>query len=340
MKGAILRKLNKPLSIENLTVPKPRVGQVLVEVKASGICGKQLGEISGHYGEDKYLPHLMGHEGAGIVKAIGPGVRHIKEGQHVVMHWRKGIGIDAEPAKYLDENIDIVGSGQVVTLCTEAVVSENRLTPIPDDIPFYVGALMGCSLTTGFGIVNNEAQLKMGQSILVLGCGGVGLSVILGASLVSAGKIIAVDKFASKLLRATTIGATQVYNTSNISDGLGLFNIDKVDVVVDTTGSEVMINNAIRCCKDNGKVILAGPPCADKDIRMHNFSLAYTGKQVIFSQGGQTNPTVDIPRYAELYTKGTLVTHRLISHIYDLDKINSAIDTMKTGTTAKCIIMM
>ena len=214
MKAAILEKLNYPLVIDKLELPELDYGQVLVEVKRSGICGAQIGEMTGVKGEDKYLPHLMGHEGGGIVVEIGPGVTHVKKNDHVVMHWRKGAGIECRPPRY-GRNGGFVGGGWVTTFNDYSVVSENRLTVIPDDIPFEIAALMGCAVTTALGLINNEANIKIGQSVAVAGCGGVGLNIIQGAALVSAYPIIAIDLYDHKLELAKKMGATHTINSRN-----------------------------------------------------------------------------------------------------------------------------
>src|SRR5579862_6964716 len=147
MKAAILEALRAPLVLDDeVNVPDLECGQVLVEVHRSGICGAQIGEIEGRKGPDKFLPHLLGHEGGGIVLETGPGVTHVKQGDHVVLHWRKGAGIQAQPAKY-QWNGRTVNAGWVTTFNEHAVISENRLTPIPKDIGFEVAALMGCAIT-------------------------------------------------------------------------------------------------------------------------------------------------------------------------------------------------
>jgi len=186
-KAAILVEQNRPLVVTEIGRHNRGLGcgQVLVRVHAASICGAQIGEITGAAGPDKYLPHLLGHEGGAVVEEIGAGVTTVKKGDHVAMHWRKGAGIDANPPKYQWED-KVIGAGPVATFSEYAVVSENRLTRIDEDIEFEIAALMGCCITTGLGIINNDAKLKIGQSIAVIGCGGVGLSVIQGAAMVSA----------------------------------------------------------------------------------------------------------------------------------------------------------
>jgi S-(hydroxymethyl)glutathione dehydrogenase/alcohol dehydrogenase len=177
MKAAILTELRKPLVIAQVGLPDSLdVGQVLVKIHYSGICGSQLGEIDGAKGPDKYLPHLLGHEGSGTVMETGPGVRHVKPGDGVVLHWRKGAGIEAAAPSYTWDGRTI-SAGWVTTFNEYAVVSENRLTAIPADSDLEVAALFGCAVTTGMGVVHNNAKLRTGESVVIYGAGGVGLSV-------------------------------------------------------------------------------------------------------------------------------------------------------------------
>ena len=188
-RAAILVESNKPLVVDEIELPSLGVGQVLVKIGVSGICGAQLGEIAAVKGPDKFLPHLLGHEGGGVVEAVGPGVTHLKLGDHVCLHWRKGTGIHAQPAKYM-WNGRTVNSGWVTTFSDYSIVSENRVTPIPKETNFEIAALMGCAVTTALGLINNDAKVKIGQSVAVFGCGGVGLNVVQAASMVSASNCI------------------------------------------------------------------------------------------------------------------------------------------------------
>ena len=167
--AAILIAQNKPLIIEKIKIQdKLKIGQVLVELYVSGICGSQIGEIDGVKGEDRYLPHLMGHEGCGRVKKVGPGVTKVKTGDKVVLHWRKGSGINSElPEYYLSDKK--INAGWVTTFNKYAVISENRCTAIPESISNDEASLFGCSVTTGFGVIENNAKLRMGESIVVFG---------------------------------------------------------------------------------------------------------------------------------------------------------------------------
>ena len=215
IKAAILEKLNSPLAIRELDLTELSVGQVLVKVIVSGICGSQLHEINGNKGNGKFLPHLMGHEGCGLVEEIGPGVSKVKPGDKVVMHWRPGLGIEADFPKY---NLDgkVFSSGKVNTLTEKAIVSENRLTVVPPDTNSEFAALLGCSLTTALGVIDNESNLRFGEKVAVIGCGGVGLNVLTAARLRGAGEIHAVDMSTSKNELCLNHGAT--YFHANVAD--------------------------------------------------------------------------------------------------------------------------
>ncbi len=338
-KAAILEKLNSPLVLDEFEMPRLDCGQVLVSVRRSGICGAQLGEISGVKGEDKFLPHLLGHEGGGVVLEIGPGVTQVKEDDHVVLHWRKGAGIHSSTPKYRWGS-RTVNAGWVTTFNEMAIVSENRVTSIPKHIDFEVAALLGCAVTTALGLINNDAQLKIGQSIAVFGCGGVGLSIIQGAAMVSADPIIAVDIYNHKLKAAAEFGATHCINSTQtdfFSEVRKIAGSKGVDVAVDNTGIVKLIEGAYALTAPRGRTILVGVPKYDQDITIHSLPLHF-GKILTGVEGGQSDPTTDIPRYLNLYQKGKLKLKPLITHRYPLAEINIALDKMRSGEVGRCVI--
>lgn len=337
-KAAILTELGKPLVVDEVEAGELDVGQVLVRMMASGICGAQLGEISGAKGPDPWLPHLMGHEGGGVVVAVGPGVTKVSPGYHVVAHWRKGAGIEAAPPRYRwtgplsTYHGGWVGGGWVTTFNQYAVISENRLTRIDNDVPFEVAALMGCAVTTALGLVNNEAKVKIGESVLVAGCGGVGLNIIQGAAIVGANPVVAFDRH-DKSAEATLAGATGFTSTL---DALGQF-----DVVVDCTGSpEVIIKGYDFMKPGGGRMVLVGQPDCSCDLSLPGFRRHYCGKTVMDSQGGLTDPSADIPRYVGLYKAGKLQLDWMITHHFSLDEVNDAIETVRSGEAIRCVIDM
>jgi len=341
MKAAILVEQNNPLIVSEIDSPELTVGQVLVKVLYSGVCGKQVEEINGKRGHDPYLPHLLGHEASGIVSEVGPGVRKVKEGDLVVLHWMKGSGIDSDPPRFL-WNGNIVSAGWITTFSDYTIVSENRVTKISQTIDPKIAALFGCAVTTGLGIVFNNINLKPAQSIAVFGVGGVGINVLQGASLINAYPIIAVDVHDSKLEQAKEFGATHAVNSAktnvnefidDISQGSG------VDATVDLTGISEVRETAYNCTKNSGKTIFAGVPSYQSHINLDSFPLHF-GRQIIGSHGGDTVPDVDINRYAQLYALGKLKLSEQITHTFKLDNINDAIAAVKSGEAGRCIVAM
>ena len=339
MKAAVLVEQKAPLVVTEVDLPELEVGQVLVKVEYTSICGKQLEEIGGKRGADPYLPHLLGHEGAGTVKRAGPGVRKVKSGDHVVLHWIKGSGIDSAPPRFNWDGRE-VSAGWVTTFSEYTVASENRVTPIPRDVDLEAACLLGCAVTTGLGIVFNNAGMMPGQSIAVFGVGGVGLNVVQGAALVNAYPIVAVDLYEHKLEQAQAFGATHTINSGEadalaalieLTDGRGL------DVTVDTTGNSQVRQTAYQATSNTGKTIFAGVPYLDEQIAIDSFPLHF-GRRVIGSHGGDTVPDVDIPRYIRLYQLGKLKLEEQITHRFTLSEINKGIDAVMRGEASRCVI--
>ncbi len=341
MKAAILVEQNKPLIVDEVQLPKTlKWGQVLVKLYYSGICGSQIGEIKGAKGPDKYLPHLLGHEGSGKVIAVGPGVKRLKQDDYVVLHWMKGAGIEAEPPAYQWRGKRI-NAGWVTTFNQCAVVSENRLTVVPSWLDPKIAALFGCAVTTGLGVVNNNAKLKIGQSIVVFGAGGVGLNIIQGAKLVSANPIIAIDIYDNKLTLAKKLGATHLINSSKVDakeEIIKLLGAEGADVVIDNTGLPEIIQLAYETTKNKGKTVLVGVPKKGNNISIYSLPLHF-GKTIDGSHGGETCPNEDIPRYLNLVKAGVLNLEDLLTHEFVLKDVNKAIEMMGSGSiSGRCLI--
>ena len=333
-KAAILEKINEPLAVREIETTDLKIGQVLVKIVVSGICGAQLHEIRGYKGNEKFLPHLMGHEGCGIVEEIGPGVSFVKPGDRVVMHWRIGAGIESDFPNYILDGKKI-SSGKITTLSEYSIVSENRLTKIPNDVSYNFGAILGCALTTALGIVDNEIDLKFGESTLVIGCGGVGLNLIQALSMKNANPIFSVDKDIEKTRMA--IQCNTDYFFTSLDDIH-----DKIDVIIDTTGSTDIIRKAASMLSNNGRLILVGQPSPGSSIEVANAINLFSGsgQTIKATQGGKTQPNIDIPRYVKLYQSGKLNIDHLITHSYDLPSINEAFDLLKTGKAGRIMIQM
>src|SRR5271154_3365365 len=217
-KAAILVQSREPLVVDEIALPETLgVGQVLVKVLYSTICGAQLNEIAAIKGPDKFLPHLLGHEASAQVIEAGPGVTTVKPSDTVVLHWRPSQGIQCQPPAYTwrDQKLN---AGWVTTFNDYAVISENRMTTIAPDYDLKVAPLLGCAVTTAAGVINNDAGVKIGESVVVFGVGGVGLNVVQFAQLVGAYPIVAVDIVDGKLAMAKSRGATHCIDSSKSSD--------------------------------------------------------------------------------------------------------------------------
>ena len=204
-----------PLKIIDIEFPEfLDIGQILVKIHYSGICGSQIGEIDGVKGIDKYLPHLLGHEGVATVLEVGPRVKNIAIGDKVVIHWRPGKGINAKTPTYKYKGGKI-NAGWATTFNEFAIVSENRVTKINKKYDMKIAPLFGCAITTGFGVVENNAKLKKGESVVIYGSGGIGLNMIQAASIKKSYPIVAVDIFQNRLDLAKKCGATHTIKSSN-----------------------------------------------------------------------------------------------------------------------------
>ena len=334
MKAAVLETIDHPLSIREVELTDLKVGQVLVKIIVSGLCGAQLHEIRGHKGNAKFLPHLMGHEGCGIVESVGPGVTTVKVGDKVVMHWRPGTGIEAPFPSYVLDGKSM-SSGKVTTLSEYSIVSENRLTTVPDDTPPELCAILGCALTTAMGIIDNEVDLKFGESVAVVGCGGVGLNLLQGAAMKSACPIYAVEKNSNKKDLCFTAGATTFVD--DIAD------IDeKVDVIIDTTGIPEVISACVSKLSGKGRMILVGQPAPGRGVEVMNAVNLFSGmgQTIKATQGGKTNPTEDIPRYVRMHKEGKLDIESFVTHRFKLNQVNEAFDLLRSGNAGRIIIEM
>ncbi|WP_443645052.1 zinc-binding dehydrogenase [Candidatus Ponderosibacter sp. Uisw_141_02] len=341
MFAAILVKQNCQLVVDEVLLPKElAVGQVLVKLSYSGICGSQIGEIRGVKGEDKYLPHLLGHEGSGFVESIGPGVSKVQKGDPVVLHWKEGIGIQSEPPKYDWKNRQL-NAGLITTFNEFAIVSENRLTPVPSGTDMRTLCLYGCAITTGFGVVENVAQIKLGESLVVFGSGGVGLNIIQAAAMRGAYPIIAVDKFANRLALSELIGATHVINSLRedvTGKILSILNGIGPDNFIDNTGNTDVISLGYSITNKSGKVILVGVPETGRSVSLNTLPLHF-GKKITGTHGGDGHPTQDIPRYLKICKSKEVDLNSIISEEYRLKDINHAIESMTTGSSAgRCLI--
>ncbi len=304
MKAAVLEQLGRPLEIRDIEFYPLQPGQLLVKVLCTGICGSQLQEIDGLKGDPDHLPHLLGHEGCGTVILSGEGVTTVKEGDKVVMHWRKGDGIEAEPARYqAGFTWGPIKAGPITTFCEYAVVSENRVTTIPKDIPNDFAALLGCALSTAVSIVEHEAKPKIGDVISVIGCGGLGLSLIFALTMRKSElwDVVGIDRVESKKQLVEQFHMAR-FSTTDVP----------CDLRIDTVGNIKPIGSA-----------------------------RYISLQKNGTSAGGFKPDRDIPRYCEMFRHGTFDGYeKIITHRIQLDQINEGIRLMRDGKAGRVMIEM
>lgn len=341
--AAILVEQKKPLVVAEIGLPEAlSFGQVLVKILYSGICGAQLNEIAGAKGPDKFLPHLLGHEAVAEVLEIGPGVKTVKPGQRVCLHWRPGTGLQCEPPKY-DWDGKVVNAGWVTTFNRHAVISENRMTPVAEDFDPRLVPLLGCAVTTAMGVVNNDAQVKIGQSVVVFGVGGVGLNIVQLTALVGGNPVIGVDLSDEKAEMAKKFGATHAFNSRNVTDIAA--EIKKIvgeagaDVVIDTTGNARIIELCYELTHADGRTILVGVPTKGDKVNIYTLPLHFK-KVLKGSEGGSCLPALDIPRMINLVKLGRVSLDGLVTHEFALEDINKALDTVRTGQAGRVLIKM
>lgn len=341
-KAAILYEQNKPLVIEEITFPdKLAEGQVLVKIIASGICHSQLNEIKGEKGPDKFLPHTLGHEGAGVVEKVGPQVSKIKKGDHVVLSWIKGAGLNAAPPVYQNNNGIRINSGQLSTFNEFSIAAENRVTPISKQMPLDMAALIGCAIATGMGAVFNNAKVKTGDSIAVFGVGGIGQSSVHAAAIRKAALIIAIDVNEKKLELARELGATHTINALTEDSAKIIKELTKgkgVDFAIESAGQKVTMEQSFQSIReDGGKAILVGNLAHQQRIEIDPFALI-CGKNIVGSWGGETDPDKDFPYYVELFLSGELKIDKMLTHCFALNEINEALKSLDVGDLGRGII--
>jgi S-(hydroxymethyl)glutathione dehydrogenase/alcohol dehydrogenase len=339
--AAVLEKLSSPLVIKNVAVPVLLKGQVLVKVLYSGVCRSQLMEVRGGRGVDPWLPHLLGHEGSGIVLEVGPGVTKVKPGDAVILGWVKGEGLDAPGAKYECDG-QTINSGRVTTFCNYTVVSESRLVIKPSDLSFDTAVLFGCALPTGAGMVLNEVNPGVDQSVVVLGLGGIGLAALMGLKALGVKTIIAVDISDEKLAFAVQLGATHAFNSSHSKFRHVMQDLSPggVDFCVESGGLVSTIELGFALIRKNGgKLLFASHPPEGQLIQLAPHELI-SGKQIAGSWGGGTQPDRDIPRMHTLFDKANIPLEALLTKRYTLDQINEALDDLEAGRVFRPLIVM
>jgi S-(hydroxymethyl)glutathione dehydrogenase/alcohol dehydrogenase len=298
-------------------------------------------EVRGLRGEDRWLPHLLGHEGSGVVVEVGPGVTKVKPGDAVILTWIKGDGLDAPGAVYRDGN-RVINSGAVTTFSNYTVVAENRVVRKPAGLAFDTAVLFGCALPTGAGMVLNELDIPPTASVVILGLGGVGLAALLAVLALGVRNLIAVDVAAEKL---RTVADWGVRHCLSAADG------DVVAKVRDLThgGADFCIESAGRVetieqgfamvRKGGGQLLFASHPPEGQTIRLAPHDLI-SGKRICGSWGGGAHADRDVPRLFDLFSKGAAPLDALLTRRYRLEEINAALADLEAGRVFRPLIVM
>ena len=337
-KSAVLIKQNYGLKILDIKFPKKlEKGQVLVKILSASICGAQIGEIDGRKGEDKWLPHCMGHEGYGLVVAKNSFVKNVKVNDHVIMHWRKGKGINANGAKY-SSDIGVINAGQVTTFQEYSVVSENRLTKVKSFKKLTnIMPLLGCAIPTSWGLLINEAKLKKKDSLLIFGAGGLGVTTGLIANIIGCKNVLLIDKFSSKskFLKRMNIKFLELNKFIRSQK-------NKFSLVIDTTGSTKVMSEAFNCVDKNGKLVLVGQPKKNDVLKIIDpiklFNPPNDNIKIIASDGGLFVPNLQMKIIYNLLIKNYKIFKKLITNVISLNDINKGIDLIKKGKSIRVCI--
>lgn len=318
--AAILAKINSPLAIEEISISdRLESGQVLIQMESAAICGSQIGEIKGVKGTDKYLPHLLGHEGIAIVLRTAKDVTKVSEGDRVAVHWMKGAGIDAKPANYSSFNFSRINSGAIAVFAEKSIISENRITKIGSEYKSSIFSTLGCGLLTSYGVLTRNLDiLNKKGNLLILGFGGVGQLIYLIGSIISEASFSVLDRNTHSLELAKSWGISNIF--SNLDD----IPEDEYDFIIDTTGNVISIEKGYACLSQIGHLVLLGVTPVGQRIRIDPMPLHF-GKVITGSFGGNANPEIDIPKIQELVNSNLGHFDKYKFKNFKLSEINTAI---------------
>ena len=358
MRAAILPEAPGKLVVDDVTIDRPRADEVLVRVAACGLCHSDVHLLDAHL--PATLPAVLGHECAGVVDAVGADVRSVRPGDHVVTctaqycgscarcgageTWlcerRRSIGRtpDDPPMRWDDRPLH--ASGSLGGLAELMLVHERAVVAIPTEVPLDLAALLGCAVLTGVGSVLNGAKVKPGETVAVIGCGGVGLNVVQGARLAGAARILAVDRQTAKLTLARTFGATDLVDAASVDAVVAVLELTGggVDHAFEVVGLPATIIQAFEMARAGGTAYVVGVPATGATIELPGGPLVFRQKGVRGLIMGSSRFTEDIPMLTRIYLEGRLELDALVAERIDLDDVNAGYDTLRTGTAARSVV--
>lgn len=362
--AVVLEKTGGALHLQQLDLASPRAEEVLVRLGASGVCHSDYNAIDGT--AETICPAVLGHEGAGVVEAIGPGVTRVAVGDHVALSWAPSCGRCPEclrglpqlcgtawPAMatggLMDGTTRLSRGGEPVyhysflsTFAEACVIPERSCVPIPKDIPFAIAGLVGCAVTTGVGAVWRTAGVRPGDRVVVIGCGGVGLSALMAAVAVGAEPVVAVDVAPQKLEVARSFGATVgvrwAGSAEATAEAVREASGGGVDYAIEATGRPEAMQAAFLSTRARGAAVLIGIPRDDAVLELPALSIPRMERRVLGSIYGSSYPERDFPLTLDLYRSGRLPLDRLVSHRLSLGEVGQGFELMKTGEALRVVI--
>ena len=361
--AAVVRATNQ-LTIETIELDAPKANEVLVRVRAAGVCHSDLHNMRGELRITP--PFVLGHEGAGIVEAVGSAVTRVKPGDCVLVNWLpadgtcpmclrghpnlcerlprttfQGLLPDGTSRLRASDGTPLKHLLSAATMSERIVIDQASAIPFPDDVPFEIAAIIGCAVVTGVGAVINTTRVEPGSSAAVIGCGGVGLCAILGCQLAVCHPIIAVDVFENRLNFARRMGATETANPlqCDIVATLRDFTRAGPDYVFDAVGSATTIPQALQSIRPAGTAVVIGMHAAKVDVPIPAGALVFQNKRLLGSFAGSLRPQIDLPRLVELYRARRLPLDDLITKRYPLADLAQAFADMEAGVVARGVIV-
>lgn len=358
MRAAVLRRPGDVITVEDVEVPDLSADEVRVRVAYSGVCRSDYHVLAGDR-PDAAMPVILGHEGAGVVEQVGAAVRHIRPGDRVVLSWKPYCRrcfycVRGEPflcqasgeltagrTPFLLDGEPVARYAMLGTFAEVVVAHESAVVPVGDGIPLDRAALIGCAVTTGTGAVWNTARVPAGSTVLVIGCGGVGLSAVQAAAATGAARVLALDPQPAKRALARKLGATDVLDPAD-DDVAGLVAAATegrgVDYAFEAIGLPAQIAAAVRLVRPGGTVVVVGQPADGATVPLDGYDLSDNAKQVIGCNYGSCRPTVDFPLLVNGYETGRLDLDSLVAGIRPLAEVNEAFEQLATGETARVLL--
>jgi Zn-dependent alcohol dehydrogenase len=364
IRAAVLERTGGPQPVVDVDLDEPHEGEVLVRLHASGVCHSDQNAIDGT--AETPCPAVLGHEGAGVVEAVGRGVTRVRPGDHVALSWAPSCGACAEclrdlphlcstawPALaeggLLDGTTRLSRDGErihhysfISSFADATVVPERSCVPIPDDVPFAIAGLVGCAVSTGIGAVWRTAAVRPGERVAVIGCGGVGLSAVLGAAAAGATPVVAVDTVPAKLELAVELGATEAIpwagSAEATAEAIAEATGGGVDYAIEATGRPEAMLAAFHSTRPRGAAVLIGIPRADAVLELPALAIPRSERRILGSLYGSSRPERDFPLVLDLYRRGRLPLDRLVAHRLPLDEIDRAFELMRGGEPGRVVL--